>query len=245
MKNSKAYSKKIQALYRTLSRRHPKVEEVGDREVTDAIIYAIVSSELNEKATSAAHKRLTELFVDWNDLRVSHTEEILDALHKDTRATRNIASTLVQVLNGIFNQHHKVSLEALKKMGKRPARQALEKIDGMSRFAVDYCMLTSLHGHAIPLTENMLEYLRNNELVDPDADEQQIAGFLTKQIPAKNGYQFYALLRHESETSKSTKKKKKKKAATAAKKKTKTTGKTKKTVKKKKKKKKTVRRKKA
>ncbi len=236
MKNSKAYSKKIQALYRTLSRKNPKVQEVSDMEVTDAIIYAIVSSELSERATSSAIKRLIDLFVDWNDLRVSRPEEIVDVLHKDTRATRNVASALLQVLNGIFDQHHKVSLESLKKAGKRPARQALEKIDGISRFVVDYCMLMSLHGHAVPLTEKMLEYLRNNELVDPNAREQQIGGFLAKQIPAKNGYEFYALLRHESETSKSVKKKKSKKKA-------KTAAKTKKTAKKKKKK--TVRRKKA
>ncbi|MHC4299352.1 MAG: hypothetical protein ACYS7Y_18910 [Planctomycetota bacterium] len=200
MKNSKAYSKKIQALYRTLGRKHPKVQEAGDGEVTDAIIYAIVSSELV--------KKLADLFVDWNDLRVSRVEEIVDVLHKDTRATRSVAANLLQVLNGIFNQYHKVSLETLKKTGKRPARQALEKIDGISRFVVDYCMLMSLHGHAIPLTEKMLEYLRNNDLVDADADEQQVGGFLAKQIPAKNGYEFYALLRHESETSKSVKKNK-------------------------------------
>ena len=243
MKNSKNYSKKVRALYRTLSRKHPKVQQVSHEQVTDAIIYAIASSKLSEKSASSAVKRLADHFVDWNDLRVSWTDEIVDVLHKDTQATRDIASTLVQVLNGIFNQHHKVSLDALKNTGKRPARQALEKIEGISRFVVDYCMLTSLHGHAIPLTENMLEYLRNNELVDPNADEQQIGGFLAKQIPAKNGYDFYALLRRESETSKSIKKNKKKvqTATKKKKKKTKTATKAKKKVKKKK----TVRRKKA
>ena len=100
-----------------------------------------------------------------------------------------------------------MSLEALKKTGKRPARQILEKMDGTSRFIVDYCMLTSLQGHAIPLTKGMIEYLRNKELVYPDADEQQIGGFLAKQISAKKGYEFYSLLRRESEAHKSRKKK--------------------------------------
>jgi hypothetical protein len=45
----------------------------------------------------------------------------------------------------------------------------------------------------------MTEYLKGNELVDPEADEQEIEGFLAKQIPAKNGYEFYSLLRQESE----------------------------------------------
>jgi hypothetical protein len=108
------------------------------------------------------------------------------------------------VLQAIFNDYHKVSLEPLKKLGKRPARQVLEKIDGTSNFIVDYCMLTSLRGHAIPLTNKMIKYLKANDLVDNDADEQQISGFLAKQISAKNGYEFYVLLRHESERQKST-----------------------------------------
>ena len=244
MKNSKDYSRKIQKLYRTLARKHGKARKGDDQEVTDAIVYAIVSSEMNEKAADTAAKRLADHFVDWNDLRVARTEEIVEVLQKDTRATRNIASTLTEVLNSIFNQHHAVSLESLKKAGKRPARQAIEKIEGISRFAVDYCMLASLRGHAIPLTEKMIEYLRGNELVDPDADEQQIGGFLAKQIPAKNGYEFYALLRHESEVNAVKKAKKaKKKVKKKVKKKTKTAPKKKKTTTRKKAKKKTVKKK--
>lgn len=241
MKNSKNYSKRIQKLHRALARKDSKVDEIGEEEVTDTIVYAIVSSELNEKSAVAAFKRLVGHFVDWNDLRVSRSEEILEVLHKDTRATREIASTLVKVLNGIFDQYHKVSLEALKKTGKRPARQALEKIEGMSRFAVDYCMLMSLKGHSVPLTEKMVEYLKANDLVDLDADEQQIGGFLAKQIPAKNGYEFYTLLRHESEEGTGTKTKKKTKTKT--KKKTKTATNTQKKAEKKTKK--TTRRRKA
>lgn len=241
MKNSKDYANKIQKLYRTLARKHPKVEKLADEKVTDSIIYGIVSSEMSEKAAVAATKRLAEHFVDWNDLRVSRTDEITEVLQQDAAATSSIASTLIQVLNDIFNQYHKVDLETLKKAGKRPARQALEKIDGINRLAVDYCMLTSLKGHAVPLTSRMIEYLKSNNLVDPDADEQQITGFLAKQIPAKNGYEFYVLLRRESEKSKN---KKTKKVKTKTGRKTKTAGKTESrtTTKKKTKKKKTVRR---
>jgi endonuclease III len=208
MKNSKEYSKKVQALYRSWSQKYSKVQPANYDEVVDSIIYAILSAELSEKAADAAMTRFAHHFVDWNDLRVSRVEEIVEALGKETPAIKEIALTLIKVLRTIFDEYHKINLEALKKIGKRPARQALEKIEGLNRFAVDYCMLVSLRGHAIPLTHRMLEYLRNRELVDPDADEHQIAGFLTKQIPAKNGYGFYALLRHESEKARSSKKKK-------------------------------------
>ena len=208
MKNSKEYSKKIQRLYRSLSRKYPKVQKVTHDEPANAIVYAIISSELSEKATESAIKRFADYFIDLNDLRVSRTEEIVEMLGGDTSVTRTIATTITRVLRAVFNEYHKVSLEALKKIGKRPARQILEKLDGISRFVVDYCMLTSLQGHAIPLTKGMIEYLTSEELVYPNADEQQIGGFLAKQISAKKGYEFYALLRRESEARKSKKKKK-------------------------------------
>ncbi len=214
MKNSKDYSKKIQKLHRSLSRKYPKVQKIIHDEPTDAIIYAIICSRLDEKTTETAIKRFSDYFIDLNDLRVSRIEEIVEMLGEDTPDTRAIASTITTVLRAIFNLYHKVSLEALKKTGKRPARQIIEKLEGSSRFVVDYCMLTSLQGHAIPLTECMIEYLKSKELVYPDADEQQIGGFLAKQISAKKGYEFYILLRHESEIHRSKKKKRTKTAST-------------------------------
>lgn len=202
MKNSQDYSKQIQKQYRTLSRKYPKVQKISHETVLDAIVYAIISAYVNEKQTESSIKKLTEYFVDWNDLRVSRSEEIIEVLGKESSTTIDMASTFIRILNSIFNDYHRMSLESLKKIGKRPAKAALEKIDGISRYIVDYCLLTALGGHAIPLTDKMIKYLRDNELVNPDADQQQISGFLAKQISAKNGYEFYVLLRHESETAK-------------------------------------------
>lgn len=230
MKNSKDYARKIQKLYSSLSRKYPKVQNVVHDEPVDAIVYAVISSRLDEKATEAAIKRFSEYFVDLNDFRVSRIEEIVEMLGGDSPVTRSIALTITTVLRAIFNSYHKVSLEVLKKSGKRPARQILEKIEGLGRFEIDYCMLTSLHGHAVPLTEGMMEYLKSEQLVYPEADEQQIEGFLAKQISAKKGYEFYALLRRESEVYQ----KEKDKKAKADSSKKKTTKRKKKTVKKKK-----------
>jgi endonuclease III len=208
MKNSKDYSKKIHKLHSSLSRKYPKVQKVVHDEPADAIVYAVICSRLDSKTTEAAMKRFHEYFVDLNDLRVSRTEEIIEMLGDDSSVAKSVAATVTTVLRSVFNMYHKVSLEGLKKMGKRPARQILEKMEGTSRFIVDYCMLTSLQGHAIPLTEDMIEYLKSRELVHPEADEQQIGGFLAKQISAKKGYEFYSLLRSESEVYKREKKKK-------------------------------------
>jgi len=227
MKNSKEYAKKIQSLFRSLKLKYPAIGQVSHQTVVDALIYSVVSENMSMKETESALKGFAEYFVDFNDMRVSRVEEITEVLGKNSPVTREIASRIVRILQNIFNDYHKISLEALKKLGKRPARDVLEKIDGSSRFVVDYCMLTSLQGHAVPLTVDMIKYLHDNELVDINSDEQQISGFLTKQISAKEGYEFYALLRQESETPQG-----EKRAKTARKIKTKEISKTKTKVKK-------------
>jgi endonuclease III len=208
MKNSKEYAKKVQQLYRLLKRKYPRVEKVVHEEPVNALVYAIFSENMSDAAAQSVMRRFADRFVDLNDLRVSRPKEVIEVLGESTSFTKAAALTLSTVLKLIFDEYHRVSLEALKKIGKRPTRGVLEKMDGVSRFVVDYCMLTAFQGHAIPLTQTMIEFLRNNKLVHPNADHDEIEGFLAKQTPAENAYEFYALLRRESESSKGVEKRK-------------------------------------
>ena len=196
MKNSKEYAQRLHKLFRGLKRVHHKVEKTPFDDPAEALICGIISENMRESSAQKALKEIKGAFVDWNDLRVSQAEEIVEVLGEDTASSRATAFALTTALRGIFDEHHKISLQTLKKLGKRPARQ------GVSRFVVNYCMLTSLQAHAIPLTGGMIEYLKQNEVIDTDADAQDIEGFLTRQVAAKDAYEFYALLRRESESPK-------------------------------------------
>ena len=207
MKNSKEYAQRLQKLYRELKKLHPKVEKTTYEDPAEALICGIISEKLSENATSRALREIRSSFVDWNDLRVSRIEEIAEAMGGNNTSCRAAAMSLTAALRGIFNEHHKISLAILKKLGKRPAKEGLEKIDGVSRFVINYCMLTSMQAHAVPLTQDMIDYLRNNGVISPDADEEDIEGFLTRQVAAKDAYEFYALLRRESESPKLARKK--------------------------------------
>lgn len=202
MKNSKEHAQRLKKLYRGLKRVHPRVERTTYEDPAEALICAIISENMSESATQKALREIKGVFVDWNDLRVSRAEEIVEALGTDTASSRATAFALTVALRGIFDEYHKISLEVLKKLGKRPAKQGLEKLEGVSRFVVNYCMLMSLQAHAIPLTGGMIEYLKRNQIIDADADAQDIEGFVTRQVAAKDAYEFYALLRRESESPK-------------------------------------------
>jgi len=209
MKNSKKYAAEIRKLYRSLKIKGPKVKKVVYAEPADALVYALVSENMTQTEAQTAVRRLSRHFVDWNDLRVSRMEEVLDVIGRDNPVIRATAEALTAALQYIFSRYSTVSLQSLTETGKRPAKQALEKIDGISRFAVNYVMLTSLAAHAIPLTGKMIEYLHANELVHPAADEHDIEGFLQRQIPASQAYEFYFLLRRACEKRLAVRKKKK------------------------------------
>ena len=227
MKDSKKYSSKIKKLYRSLKKKRAKVESPAYEEPVEALVYGLVCEKMTQSATNAAMKRFEEYFIDLNDLRVSRSEEVIELLGGKSPASKSIAVVLAKTLGSVFDKYNCVSLKSLKKIGKKPARQILEKLDGMTTFAVNYCVLTSLGGQAAPVTETMIEYLKAHELVHPDADQHQIEGFLARQIASSNSYEFYFLLRGESE-SKTARKRKKTKKKTTVKTKKKVAAKTKK-----------------
>lgn len=211
MKDSKIYAGNVQKYFRSAKRKQGKVSKVRYENILESVVYGALLEHLSESEVASAMRKFDNHFVDFNDLRVSRPEEIIEMIGKDTDQSRKAASALIQVLRSIFRRYNSLDLAFLKKAGKRQARVNLEKIEPMTAFCVDYCMLTALSGHSIPLTEKMIKYLRENKLVYKTADYADIEGFLTRQIPAAKGYDFYALLRKDSErASKKTTKKKKK-----------------------------------
>jgi endonuclease III len=215
MKNSKKYSPKVTTLYNSLKRKSKKEPMPQYDDPIEAVIFALVSESVTEENGGRLYRRMMRHFVDYNDLRVSRREEILDVFHDSSEESEKTAAAIKRTLNTIFEKTNQMSLQPLTQDGKRQAHKDLSEIEGITPFAVSYCFLTAMGGHAIPLNARMLDYLRDCELVHPNATDAEIAGFLERQINASDAYHFYLLLRKEAEDAKPASKIKK----TAAKKK--------------------------
>ena len=205
MEDSKKYSGRIKQLFRSLKRRFSRPEPLLYDEPTEALIYGIVSEKITQEEAGSVIEKFKGHFVDLNDLRISPVQEIVEIFSDNNETTRGTAFNITGVLKAIFDKYNTVSLAELRRIGKRPAREILSQLCS-SRFAVDYCVLTSLGGHTIPLTAKMIEYLRTEELVNPPADHDDIEGFLARQLAAKDAYSFYCLLRRQSEQGKTAEK---------------------------------------
>jgi endonuclease III len=197
MKNSKEYATKLAKFFKTCKPAKTHFPRYSDP--VEAMVFGILSEAMAEPKAKSVYAAMQENFVDWNDLRVSRLEEISEVLLEEAGIAERITTNINQSLNFIFREHDTVSLSMLVEMGKRPARKFLEDMPGLNRFVVDYVMLTSLGAHSIPLTGRMQEYLKNTGLADPSATEEEIEGFLQRQISASNAYAFYITLRKESE----------------------------------------------
>ncbi|OQY06431.1 MAG: hypothetical protein B6I25_03900 [Planctomycetales bacterium 4572_13] len=199
MKNSKKYSLKITKLFNSLKRKSTKQPMPKYSDPIEAVVYAMVSESMSEAAGRRLYRRMMKHFVDINDLRVSRREEILDVFRDSSEELEKSAASITRTLNAIFAKTNGMMLEGLTQDGKRQAHKDLSEMAGITPFAVSYCFLTALGGHAIPLNAKMLAYLRAGELVHPKATDVEITGFLDRKIAASDAYDFYLLLRHEAE----------------------------------------------
>ena len=199
MKNSKKYSPKITKLFNSLKRKSTKQPMPKYSDPIEAVVYALVSESMPEAEAGRLHRRMMKHFVDLNDLRVSRREEIFDVFGGSSEELEKSATAITRTLNTIFEKRNRMSLEGLAQDGKRQAHKELSEMEGITPFAVSYCFLTAMGGHAIPLNAKMLDYLRSGELVHPKATDMEIAGFLERQIGAADAYDFYLFLRNEAE----------------------------------------------
>ncbi len=206
MKNSKEYSTKIAKLFRNLKRKCAKAKKPVYDNPVKSLIFAVIRENCSQTSVKPLMRKLEKHFVDFNELRVSKTEEIMDVLGSNSDEFHKVAESIKVTLGGIFGKYNTLDLSELQDMGKKPAKKELEEL-GISRFAINYCFVTFLGGHAIPLTEKMVEYLRSENLVYPDSTIEQIEGFLERQITAANGFLFYSALSKQCHKSKKAKKK--------------------------------------
>lgn len=207
MKNSKEYSKKIKKLFTELKRNSGEIRKGEYDDPIEALVYASISEYTTVSDANTTYKKILRHFIDFNDLRVSRDEEVIEVLGGGGRDVNEIVKTLKSLLHAVFNKYDTPSLVDLNGMGKRQAREILMKLESISPFVINYIVLTVLKGHAVPLTSGMIKYLKAGDYVHPDSDEKDVTSFLERQITASSAYNFYFLLRRASESNKAIRKK--------------------------------------
>jgi endonuclease III len=222
MKHGSQYAKQVKRVYNRLVRQHGKPKHDSLADPIEQLLLGVLARGTTETAAAAAMKRLQEGTVDLNELRVASPREMVQLLGENFPSAIEKARDINSILNEIFNRQHELDLDFLRDKTRREAKDYLQKMPGVDACTVARVMLVSVGGHAIPVDENILSYLRKQELVDPEADEAEVQAFLERNIAADDAYAFYTLVRRLAASSRprtgkkaATTKKKTKKASKA------------------------------
>lgn len=229
MKDSSEYGARLKKLINHLQRSGGQVTEPEIQDVTTELILACLSECNPESKARAALNKLRNHFVDFNELRVSRSTEVIEVISKNIQEARTTAMRILKLLGQVFQKRNSMDLESMRQMGKREAKVFFESLEGITPYIVSRVMMRGLGGHAFPVHEPMLKMLRIEEVVDARAAANEVQGFLERQITSARIHKAYALLRRHADHCKGEKsvkaeaeikKKKKKKKASTKKKKT-------------------------
>ncbi|MBO6513081.1 MAG: hypothetical protein JJ974_03855 [Phycisphaerales bacterium] len=138
--------------------------------------------------------KIHDQFVDYNELRVCFPHEIEALLGSRYQRAEDRSIRLIESLRAIFDHHQMLTLEPLREMGKREARDFLSSIEALPRFVVSRVMLLGLEAHALPLDAKIARALHKAGLIANAKDPDNIASTLERSIRANQTLETYTRL---------------------------------------------------
>ncbi len=194
MKNAGKHADDLRALMKRLVKEH-KPAERQPQEPLKALVRAAMSFDMPDAKAEEAMRLIDREFVDLNELRVATELEVQDMLGSRFPGVEKRVAIVTAILNAIFEKEHTLSLDRLKTISKRDARQFLRELPDIHPFVEAYTMLFGLDGHAVPVDETTLAYLRDHGVVEPTTTADEAQKFLEHAVKSEEHYDLYASLR--------------------------------------------------
>jgi hypothetical protein len=205
MKNATKHAEEFRSLFKRLMREH-KPEPMAAQEPLHALVRGAMSYDVPDSKAEDAMKAINREFVDLNEFRVATDLEIQELLGQRYPQIEKRVAMITQSLNNIFEREHTLSLDRLKTISRKDARQFLRELPEIHPFVEAYVMLFSFEGHAVPLDDEMLAVLRDEEIIEEGVSLEDAQKFIEHNIKADESYEVYACLRRVSYDGKKKKK---------------------------------------
>jgi endonuclease III len=194
MKNATKYADALRSLNRQLAREH-KPQPIEPAEPLRALVRGAMSYDVADGKAEDAMKAIEKEFVDLNELRVATDLEIQELLGVRYPDIERRVAMITQALNNIFEREHTLNLERLKTVSRRDARQFLRELPEIHPFVEAYVMLYAFGGHAFPIDEEILMYLKDEDVVDAEASLDDAQKFIEHNLKAEEIQPFYTAIR--------------------------------------------------
>ncbi|HEY7116456.1 MAG TPA: hypothetical protein VH475_07720 [Tepidisphaeraceae bacterium] len=208
MKSATKHAEELRSLFKRLLKEHkPAAKE--RQEPLKALVRAAMSFDVADGRADDAMKAIDKEFVDLNELRVATDLEIQELLGVRYPQIERRVAMITLALNAIFEKEHTLNLERLTTISKRDARQFLRDLPEMHPFVEAYVMLYAFDGHTIPVDEQTVEYLKEEEILEPETTLDEAQRFLEHHVKAEECHEFHTAFRAAAQAAGDDAKKKK------------------------------------
>ena len=194
MKNATKYADDLRSLYRRLIRQYPP-EPRQPQDPLLALVRGAMSFDVPDNKAEDAMRLIDREFVDLNELRVATDLEIQELLGARYPQIEQRVSMITQSLNRIFEKEHTLSLDRLKTVSRRDARQFLRDLPEIHPFVEAYVMLFAFDGHSMPVDDEIVAYLKEQDAADESATVDDVQRFIEHQLKDEECYELYSALR--------------------------------------------------
>lgn len=178
---------------RVLKKHYKAVNPPGDRSVLEHLMYACCLENSKHEHVDEVLAKLQQNYFDWNEVRVTTVAELAEVMSVLTDPAES-ASRLKRTLHSLFETHYSFDLDFYKKQNLGKATKEIEKVGGVSPFALAYLVQNALGGHAIPVNRSGLQtFMIIGAISEADAAKGRVPG-LERAIPKTKGVEYGSLL---------------------------------------------------
>lgn len=183
MKHEPAQIKKLTGLIKKLKTRH-KNAEAPPYDPTTQLVMAFLQADASRRKAEQAYGALMENMVDNNELRVSHTQEIVRVIGADYPRVYWRVERMRESLNEIYRREHDFRMVKAAALNKKEQRQYLDTLPGITPYAAASVMLLCFGGHALPVDDKLNALLVREDAIDDGLSCADVETLLLRQFKA-------------------------------------------------------------
>lgn len=184
MKNESAYVRKFAAVFKKLSAPEAPLPQ---RDPVTQMVLGFLQWEATHKQAENAFKRIMQIMVDNNDLRVSHAHQIIEVIGPNYPRIEERVARMKDALQEIYVREHAIHPASIAEKSKKDIKHYFDSLAGMTPYVSALVMLTCYGAHCIPCDQRLATKLKEDGAIDKDATPEQIEHFLERQIKAGEG----------------------------------------------------------
>lgn len=169
-------------------------DEVDELEPIAELVISFLTWNATSRQADTAFGKIMAQVVDLNELRVSHTNEVIELIGVRYPDAQHRVIRLLQSMMEIFEREHDYKMGSLGARSKREQREYLDTLPGIPSYVAARVALLSFGAHAMPVDERLLTLLIKAGVFESETTPEDAESWLTRHVKASDALDTFLAL---------------------------------------------------